>query len=93
MAEQLCVGALLHYTQTAVVDLARDGMVNLDVPDDGIDLKVWVEEHLSDGVVARDLHPSDRRAALVRLVHPCVVGARPPQVSGRPKPSSIWNSP
>ena len=56
MAEQLCVGALLHYTETAVVDLAREGMVDLaregmvdlDDPDDGIDVDVWVEEYLTD---------------------------------------------
>ena len=40
MAEQLCVGALVGYTQTGVVDLVRDGMVDLDVPDDNIDLEL-----------------------------------------------------
>ena len=48
MAEQLCVGALIGYTQTSVVDLARDGMVDLDVPDDGIDLELWFEDYLAD---------------------------------------------
>ena len=45
MAEQLCVGALIGYTHTGVVALARDGMVDLDVPDDGIDVELWVEEY------------------------------------------------
>jgi len=50
MAEQLCVGVLTHYTQTAVVDLARDGAVALDLPnqDDGVDLTLWTDLHLAD---------------------------------------------
>ena len=48
MAEQLCVGALVGYTQTDLVELARDGMVDLDVADDGIDLELWVEAYLAD---------------------------------------------
>ena len=48
MAEQLCVGALIGYTQRGVVDLARDGMVDLDVADGGIDVELWVEEYLAD---------------------------------------------
>ena len=48
MAEQLCVGALIGYTQTDLVDLARDGVVDLNVADDGIDLELWVEAYLAD---------------------------------------------
>jgi hypothetical protein len=51
MAEQLCVGALIHYTQTAVVDLARDGAVDLDLrhdDDGGVDLTLWTDLYLTD---------------------------------------------
>ena len=50
MAEQLCVGVLTHYAQTAVVDLARDGAVDLELPhqDDGIDPTLWTDLYLAD---------------------------------------------
>lgn len=48
MAEQLCVGALIGYAETAVVDPARDGMVDLDVSGDGVDLATWTDLYLAD---------------------------------------------
>lgn len=48
MAEQLYVGAIVHYATTAVPDLLQEDSLDFDVPNDGIDVDVWIESYLSD---------------------------------------------